>query len=272
MLRARGANLALLATIFAHLTLAQDVIYVTPDQPIYYGPAPTTQNIDITGSGATNFILVCDGVGGVLLYPQGSNSMVVAPIPGGGPLDDGYFLVAALNPGDVIGPDPSAIGRGDRWFDLATSPIEYSEIGDQVAIDHQIYTSSYFVGLATAYIGFEFRQNGANYYGWMQVQNPFPLVSGQIVSWAYSKNADAPIVAGAGLLVSLAPVRIIRPGNLRLNWQSQAGQAYQVQFKDQLDAPIWMNSDLIIIATSTNAEADLPIIGPARFYRVIQVP
>jgi hypothetical protein len=248
------------------------VIYVTPSQPLYYGPAPTSQNIDITGTGGTNFVLVCDGVGGVQLYPQRSNSMVVAPLPNGGSLDAGYSLVAALNQGDVIGCNPSAIQSGDQWFNVATSPINYSEIGDEVTIDNQIATSSYFVGLATAYIGFELVQNGATNYGWMEVGNPYPLVAGQIVEWAYATTPNTPIVAGAGLLAPLAAPQIVRPGNLRLNWQSQVGQPYQVQFKNQVDAPCWSNLDLTIIASATNALADVPIVGTARFYRVIQVP
>jgi hypothetical protein len=83
------------------------------------------------------------------------------------------------------------------------------------------------------------------------------------------------VVEGALLDFVVAPLaapQIVRPGNLRLNWQSQAGQAYQVQFKDQLDALCWSNTDLTIIATATNAAADVPIVGTARFYRVIQVP
>ncbi len=74
------------------------------------------------------------------------------------------------------------------------------------------------------------------------------------------------------VVAPLAPVQIVRPGNLRLCWQSQSGQAYQVQFKDQLNAPCWRNVNLTIIATATNTLADVPIVGAARFYRVIQVP
>jgi len=73
-------------------------------------------------------------------------------------------------------------------------------------------------------------------------------------------------------VVPLAPVQIVRPGNLRLTWQSYAGQAYEVQFKNRVDAPSWSSSDLAIIATATNTSADIPMTGAAAFYRVIQVP
>ena len=83
------------------------------------------------------------------------------------------------------------------------------------------------------------------------------------------------VVEGALLDFIVAPLaapQIVRPGNLRLTWQSQVGQAYQVQFSEQLDAPGWCNASLTVIATTTNSAADVPIAGPARFYRVIQVP
>jgi len=233
---------------------------------------PVSQNIDITGSGSTDFVLYGDGVENVDLYPQGSNSMVVAPTPGGGALDAGFFMVAALSPGDVIGPGIPASGSANQWFEATNSQINSAGIGSQVGIDGQIYTVGYFVGVPVAYIGFDLVRNGANYYGWIEVQSPFPVIAGTIVEWAYSTTPNAPIVAGAGLLLPLAPVQIIRTGNLRLKWQSQTGQAYQVQFKEQLDAPGWSNLDLTLIATATITAADVPIVGTARFYRVIQVP
>jgi hypothetical protein len=39
-----------------------------------------------------------------------------------------------------------------------------------------------------------------------------------------------------------------------------------------VDAPSWINGDLAIIATATNTSADIPMTGPAGYYRVIQVP
>jgi hypothetical protein len=261
-----------MAAAFAASSFAQSVVYVTPIQPLYYGGGPVSRNIDITGSGNADFVLYSDGVGGVFLYPQGSNNMVVAPVPGGGPLDAGFFMVAALNPGDIVGPGIPLSGSGDQWFEATNSQVSYAQIGDQVGIDNQIYTVGYFVGLPVAYIGFDLVKGGTNYYGWMEVQNPLPVVSGQIVQWAYATTPNTPIVAGAGLLVPVAPAQIVRPGNLRLKWQSQTGQAYQVQFKNQLDAFGWWNIGLTIIATATNTAADVPIVGASRFYRVIQVP
>ena len=95
---------------------------------------------------------------------------------------------------------------------------------------------------------------------------------GWVYSYAYETTPNTPIVAGAGQPAPLAAPQIARPGNLRLNWQSVPGVPYQVQFKNQLDAPSWSNLDLTIIASATNALADVPIVGTARFYRVIQVP
>jgi hypothetical protein len=252
---------------FAWSAWTQDVIYVTPSQPIYYGSAPTTQNIDITGSGCTNFILVCDGAGGSFLYPKASNTMVVVPLPP----PDISSVVAALNPGDVVGPNASSINPAYQWWDATNDSTGSSTLADQIESDSQLYVVDNFAG-QTAYIGFDIVRNGENYYGWMEVENPFEIAAGSIVGWAYATTPNTPIVAGAGLLVPLAPVEIVRPGNLRLRWQSQIGQAYLVQFKTQVDAPSWINGDLAIIATATNTSADIPMTGPAGYYRVIQVP
>ena len=179
---------------FAWSAWTQDVIYVTPSQPIYYGSAPTTQNIDITGSGCTNFILVCDGAGGSFLYPKASNTMVVVPLPP----PDISSVVAALNPGDVVGPNASSINPAYQWWDATNDSTGSSTLADQIESDSQLYVVDNFAG-QTAYIGFDIVRNGENYYGWMEVENPFEIAAGSIVGWAYATTPNTPIVAGAGL-------------------------------------------------------------------------
>ena len=237
----------------------QGVVYVTPSNSIYYASVPFSENIDITGSGNPDFILVCDGGGASFIYPQGENSVVV----------DG--LRAALNAGDVVGPDPTSIDTTWHWWVMDETGCVMLADEDMFDGPGEIYVYDNVVGI-TAYIGFVLVRGGQNYYGWMEVQNPLPVSSGSIVAWAYATTPNTPMVAGAGPLMPLAPVQIVRPGNLRLTWQSYAGQAYQVQYKNQVDAPSWSNSDMAIIATATNTLVDVPMVGTARFYRVIQVP
>src|ERR1039458_10230284 len=73
---ARGLVSALTSASLAAASSPQSVVYVPPAAPLYYGAGggmPVSQNIDITGSGSTDFVLYGDGVENVDLYPQGSN-------------------------------------------------------------------------------------------------------------------------------------------------------------------------------------------------------
>ena len=198
-----------------------------------------------------------------MIYPQGSNTVVYG----------GNGLIEDLKAGTVVGPEMTYIDAPDHWWNAAIDQTPYAELADQANFGdpRELGVADNFAG-ETAYIGFALVRGGQSYYGWMEVQNPFFTASGAIVSWACANKPNMPIVAGAGLLMPVTPPRIVRPGNLRLNWQSEVGQAYQVQFKDQLDALSWSNSALTIIATATNISADISMNGTAGFYRVIQVP
>jgi len=188
----RGASLALMLAACGCSARAQGIAFVTPSQGIYYAPVPVSYSIDITGSGSPDFILVSDGVGGSFLYSQGSNSMIVVPLP---PPDIGTF-VAALNQGDEIGATPSSLNPVYEWYDASTDPIGYSVIGGQVSFDGTTYANGFFVGQPSAYIGFDLVRGGENYYGWMQVSNPYPVNAGQIVDWACETSPNTPIRAG----------------------------------------------------------------------------
>jgi len=176
---------------------AQPVIYVTPSQPIYYGGLQSSQNIYITGSANPEFVLYCDGVLGAFLYPQDNNQTIV--VPQTGDLDSGS-VVAALNLGDIIGPNPSALNPTYQWRNSAEEPTGASCLADQNSAG-QIGN---FYG-KTAYIGFDLVEGGQNYYGWMEVQNPVDVAAGSIVEWAYSTSANTAIYAG-GSVVPEPPV------------------------------------------------------------------
>jgi hypothetical protein len=84
-----------------------------------------------------------------------------------------------------------------------------------------------------------------------------------------------PEVVKAALLnyavMPIAAPQIVRPGNVRLNWQSDIGLAYLVQFKNQINDTSWTDTDITVIATSGNSIVDIPMAGASGFYRVIQV-
>lgn len=200
---ARGASLALLLLSAGKPAMAQGIIFVRPSQPINYGPAPASQGIDITGSGIPDFMLICDGAFGSFLYPQGSNSLIIVPQPGEVNMAVGANLVSALRPGDIIGGNVSSLNPIFQWFDPLTNNIGNSCLADQNTSGQLGYFYS-----STAYIGFDLVQNGQNYYGWMEVQNPFNVAAGSIVSWAYESQPNTPIAAGVtpepGILGMLA--------------------------------------------------------------------
>ena len=134
--------------------------------------------------------------------------------------------------------------------------------------------------LTNGYLGVRFYAADGLHYGWIQAGLPiqnmgtigFVLVSSPVIlDWAYETRVDAAIVAGAKPIVALqASPEIIRPGYLRLNWQTEIGKTYQVQSKENLVVLFWTNLDFIIVATTTNAMTDIPISGEAKFYRIVE--
>ena len=62
----------------------------------------------------------------------------------------------------------------------------------------------------------------------------------------------------------------LRAGYLRLKWPSQVGKAYQVQAKTRMDALTWTNLGFVIPATATDTMVDVPMIGRAQFFRVVE--
>jgi hypothetical protein len=223
-------------------------------------------DLSITINGQTVFTFSDEFVQGLprgFVIQPSSNSAVIAI-----PHNAFTAFPIPLTRGQSIGPDAAGygwlgniLGGGD-----VLSTTYYDENGDPGG------TVGNFTGLDSAYIGLQFQQGGQTYYGWANVGCPLVgFNSGWVYSYAYETTPNTPIVAGAGQPAPLAAPQIARPGNLRLNWQSVPGVPYQVQFKNQLDAPSWSNLDLTLIASSTNTLADVPIAGTAGFYRVIQV-
>jgi hypothetical protein len=134
--------------------------------------------------------------------------------------------------------------------------------------------------LTNGYLGVRFYAADGLHYGWIQAGLPiqnlgtigFVLESSPVIlDWAYETRVDTAIVAGAKpVMASQASPEIIRPGYLRLNWQTEIGKTYQVQSKENLVAPFWTNLDFIIVATATNAMTDIPITGEIKFYRIVE--
>lgn len=161
----------------------QGVVYFTPTTPPTYiagGGLGQSSDIDITGSGTTDFILTSGANGIASLTANGDNQLLAS----GG-------LLAALSYGSLI----DSTGSGNTWSggQLTLSvvmgldgPPVFSEGGN-------------FVGLTNAYIGFDKVVNGQNYYGWIQVQASLGLdlgVYGTVTDWAIETTPNTAIFAG----------------------------------------------------------------------------
>ncbi len=199
------------------------------------------------------------------IYPWFSNAVIALPV---GQL--GSTFAIALAAGQEIGPD----AQGYLWQARADGPGGSYGPGLMGCADFGC--RGFFVGLESAYVGLRFQQDGNTFYGWVRVGAPLSgpaggLSGGWLYDFAYETRPDTPIKAGAQpVAVPLGPPAIVRPGYLRLNWPSEIGKAYQVQAKTSLDAYAWTNLRFAIPATSTNTMVDLPMTGPAQFFRVVE--
>lgn len=131
--------------------------------------------------------------------------------------------------------------------------------------------------LGEGYFGVRFYTQDGLHYGWVHARMSNQGTNASIfeftpviLDWAYETRPNMPIAAGAVPIAAVAAPQIVRPGNLRLDWQSQVGKAYQVQFKEQLDVPGWINLDFTIIATAANTTVDVPIRSSTMFYRAVR--
>jgi hypothetical protein len=100
-------------------------------------------------------------------------------------------FVVPLTRGQEIGPNAAGYG----WFNggLLSSSIASETIEDPVL------TAGYFVDVESAYLGFNFFQDGQTYYGWIRVGSPYAFITGTmgwIYDYAYETNPNTPILAG----------------------------------------------------------------------------
>jgi len=119
-----------------------------------------------------------------------STSAIIGQQPFGDFPDD--IWVAPLSGGQEIGSDAASF----NWFDnglLASSTASDTEGAPPL-------TADYFAGVESAYIGFDFQQDGQTYYGWLQLGSPYAFGTGGqrwVYSYAYETTPNTPITAGA---------------------------------------------------------------------------
>lgn len=174
------------------ITESQGVIYSSPSQPINYsaGLLDSQTYIDVNGDGVPDFSVISTSGFTASIAPLGGNSIAAIPEP---PPDLGFF-VAAFNQGETIG---SSLTPIMQWYNNQTDQFGSAAIGAQALFGQQLVVLGYFAEKSSAYVGFDLVVNGNNYYGWMQLSNPLPLVNGQVLDWAYESSPNTAIAAGA---------------------------------------------------------------------------
>ncbi len=235
------------------------------------------------GSGASNGIPVDvnqDGVLDFVLQATDDNSTAVWLLPLGGNqvlsyvIDDLDFCAAGCPGGTWI---DSHTPDGTSWCGQVSTPYG-PPIGallyyDLSIIDDPGQTDGYFGG-QRLFAAVRILEPDGWHYGALDIEGLVTLFSGVLYQIGYESQAGVGIltIPEPPALIPLAPPAVVRPGQLRLSWQSAVGQAYQVQAASDLSALCWTNLDFQVIGTSTNTMADVPITGGARFFRVVVVP
>ena len=190
------------------VVMAQGIVYVhapltstngnLPPGAIYlpddYLGTQVGPDFQIVINGQTLFTLSAPQVNGqpsAFVIGASALSAIIAFQPNlqNNPLDPTSFVVP-LSAGQQIGPDAA----GYNWLG---GGLFTASIGSGV-IEDPFLTIGYFTGLQSAYLGFDFQQNGETYYGWAQVGCPISgLNVGWIYDYAYETTPNTPIVAGA---------------------------------------------------------------------------
>jgi len=181
--------------VYAHLSTPDNIPHVFPWD--YQGlrlEGEFPQSYDLILSGEAAFTLSSGSSFGIT--PSPSNAVMAVR---SGPYDLGG-LVVPMNRGQEIGPDAGGYG----WMPPETSP--FGPIGSTFTasrasgIEGQPFlTIGYFTGLASAYAGLRFQQNGRTHYGWARVGAPaVGMNGGWVYDYAYETRPDTPILAGNG--------------------------------------------------------------------------
>ncbi len=199
--------------------------------------------------------------------PQSNNRIL--SIPAGTP--DLRSDVIPLTVGEEISPMPNDPYAWNASLTLASGINIGSVFTCCINTRFGLVCLGLFTG-QNAYMGVEFEIDGELHYGWVGVDCSIAGVNGGwVTEYAYQTRPGVAIKAGAKLVVvPTAAPEVARPGYLRLNWPSELGKAYQVQTRTRMDALRWMNLSFVIPATATDTMVDVPMVGAAQFFRVIE--
>jgi hypothetical protein len=262
--RRRGIWAALGALVLPCLgALAQGAIVYTDieDAPVFTLSGSVFYDLDFDGDGLRDVTFRSTGRDFDAIPSEFSRILAIPATPP----DQGGF-VWPLGPGEIIGT-------------VVEPPLSWENPGEgRLGPIGLCFTSCMNVGCLglftcqNAYMGVEFEIGGRPHYGWVRVDCSLGGVNGGLVTeYAYETRPGVPIKAGAKpVVVPMAAPEVARSGYLRLKWPSEVGKVYQVQTKTRMDALRWTYLSFVIPATSTETMVDVPMIGAAGFFRVIE--
>ncbi len=260
----------IIATVFAciHLTHGQSTIayFTGPVSSVPGFPATGPIDLNVDGEPDLNFTF--------------GSTLCTADVPTSACMTPFYLGATSSNQVTVSGNNVWLFPAGTLIGVAGVTNGNWGPPGSSALIttlfwnyDRFIETSSMrwtdpLASQSDSYLGIRFHAADGVHYGWIHVTlHGSPL----LVDWAYETRPNTAIVAGAKpVAVPQASPEIVRPGYLRLRWQSGVGKPYQPQFKESLGATLWSNLDFVIIATATNSAVDVPAVGAIRFYRVVE--
>ena len=124
------------------------------------------------------------------------------------------FSVGASSTNAIIGLQPSLDFPDNVWViplsagqEIGSDAAGYSWFGGGLlaasiasgSIEEPVLSAGYFAGVESAYVGFDFQQEGQAYYGWFRLGSPYSLPTGSlgwVYEYAYETTPNTPIFAG----------------------------------------------------------------------------
>jgi hypothetical protein len=254
MKRIIGAIVIQLASLV--VSQAKDaIVYVKPPQPILIGAYDL--DLDEDGQIDFHFYSQAESSADLFVVPRRNNRALVF-LP--------YSWLAPISEKYLIGP----IQYSYPWIGTNFPATQGAALLASRGVLDPSGTRGAFVSGIT-YMGVAIEIQGVTHYGWVRIQNVDGQPIAYILDWAYESRPDTAIRAGDKHIRHAphhAGASIVRPGHLRLHWESEPGTAYRVQHTSEINGP-WVDLGFVVVASSTNCIVEVPMSNTAGFYRMV---
>jgi hypothetical protein len=289
----RTREMAVIGAALSIINMARgDVAYFSGAAFVIPGDVSGAATLDLDGDGKVDFSFSSDPyictedypvsfcTGDYFVQAEGSNAVLQAG-------HEAVIVAAGATIGGVAPSgavwtnDPNGAVVAEAYFGSLLTTNPPPGLGGPLTLSNTvgIPASGWGGPLATAgsgYLGVTITRGDGTHYGWVHAWLPDGsafAASPTIIDWAYETWPNTGIVAGAAPVALQAPPEVVRAGYLRLKWVAIEGFSYQAQYRNDLNSPVWTDMDFVVIATGTNVEVDVPLIGSgAGFYRIVRMP